>query len=247
MQLLRFFCAMAMALAATALRIPGSALVRFAGQKRSSTALGLNTSDFKNGMTLELDGVPSRLLEFLHVKPGKGSAFVRTKVKNLVNGSVQERTFRAGESVTAAEVTKTDMQYTYSDGDQLCFMNMETLEEQRMDKKLVSNILMLKEGLQCQVSIWDEKVIDVILPISVEYTVIETPPNFKGNTAQGGQKPATLDSGAVVQVPMFIEIGEKIMVSTEDCKYLNRASGESKNFRQDETLDHRLLPTLTFF
>lgn len=196
---------------ASALRTPGGAsllprLAQTAAQRRSRTALGLNTSDFKNGMTLELDGVPSRLLEFLHVKPGKGSAFVRTKVKNLVNGSVQERTFRAGESVVAAEVTKIDMQYTYSDGDQLCFMNMESLEEQRIDKKKFDNVLMLKEGLSCQVSLWNENVIDVSLPPSIEYTVVDTPPNFKGNTAQGGQKPATLDSGAVVQVPMFIEV-----------------------------------------
>lgn len=208
-------CLVALLSVATALRFPGasSLLPRLVASRSpavqrggSRTALGLNTSDFKNGMTLELDGVPSRLLEFLHVKPGKGSAFVRTKVKNLVNGSVQERTFRAGESVVSAEVTKIDMQYTYSDGDQLCFMNMESLEEQRIDKKKFDNVLMLKEGLSCQVSLWNDNVIDVSLPPSVEYTVVDTPPNFKGNTAQGGQKPATLDSGAVVQVPMFIEV-----------------------------------------
>ena len=200
----------------------------------SRTALGLSTADFKNGMTLELDGVPSRLLEFLHVKPGKGSAFVRTKVKNLVNGSVQERTFRAGESVQSAEVLKTDMQYTYSDGDQLCFMNMESLEEQRIDKKKVGEnyVSLMKEGLSCSVSIWNEQVIDISLPPSVEYVVVDTPPNFKGNSAQGTTKPATLDCGAVVQVPMFIEIGEKIIVSTEDQKYLNRAAGEGKNFNK---------------
>ena len=193
----------------------------------SPTALGLSTADFKNGMTLELDGVPSRLLEFLHVKPGKGSAFVRTKVKNLVNGSVQERTFRAGESVQAAEVFKTEMQYTYTDGDQLCFMNMDSLEEQRIDKKKIGElgVSLMKEGLSCSVSIWNENVIDVTLPPNVEYTVVDCPPNFKGNSGQGVTKPATLDCGAVVQVPMFIEIGEKIMVSTDDCKYLNRATG----------------------
>lgn len=216
----------------SALRLPVSALW-IKSATRSSTALNLNTADFKNGMTLELDGVPSRLLEFLHVKPGKGSAFVRTKVKNLVNGSVQERTFRAGEPVVAAEVTKTDMQYTYTDGDQICFMNMDSLEEQRIDKKKVgeSYINLMKEGLSCQVSIWNEQVIDITLPPSVEYVVVDTPPNFKGNSGQGVTKPATLDCGAVVQVPMFIEIGEKIIVSTEDCKYLNRAASE-KNFNK---------------
>lgn len=158
------------------------------------------------------------------MKPGKGSAFVRTKIKNLVNGSVQERTFRAGESVVAAEIFKTEMQYTFTDGDNLCFMNMETFEEQRIEKKKIENVLLMKEGLSCTVSIWNDNVIDVSLPPSVEYVVVDTPPNFKGNTAQGALKPATLDSGAVVQVPMFIEIGEKIVVSTEDVKYLNRAA-----------------------
>lgn len=153
---------------------PGPAALR-----KMTTALFLTTADFKNGMTLELDGVPMKLLEFLHVKPGKGSAFVRTKVKNLVNGSVQERTFRAGESVTAAEVLKIPMQYTYTDGDALCFMNMESLEEQRIDKGKIENVLLIKEGLECMVTMWDDNVIDVSLPPSVEYTVVDTPPNFK--------------------------------------------------------------------
>lgn len=186
------------------------------------------------------------------MKPGKGSAFVRTKIKNLVNGSVQERTFRAGESIVAAEVSKTEMQYTYTDGDSICFMNMETFEEQRVDKKkiddenfLIQGTVMLHAllrymkgslciafkyifrivhaGLSCQISIWNDQVIDVSLPQTVTYTVVETPPNFKGNTAQGANKPATLDSGAVVMVPMFIEIGEKIVISTTEKKYMNRA------------------------
>ena len=113
------------------------------------------------GLTLEIDGVPVRLLEFLHVKPGKGSAFVRSKIKNLVNGSVQERTFRAGESVNSADVTKGEMQYTFTEGDNLCFMNMETFEEQRIPMDKVDNPLLLKAGLSCQVSIWNEQVIDV--------------------------------------------------------------------------------------
>lgn len=213
--------------------------------------LGQSPTD-RRLINLSIDGVPVRLQEFLHVKPGKGSAFVRTKIKNLVNGSVQERTFRAGESIVAAEVSKTEMQYTYSDGDSICFMNMETFEEQRVDKKKIDdeNFLIQGEvmlhafyaymisslciafnclsrivhvGLSCQISIWNDQVIDVSLPQTVTYTVVETPPNFKGNTAQGANKPATLDSGAVVMVPMFIEIGEKIVVSTTEKKYMNRA------------------------
>jgi translation elongation factor P len=164
------------------------------------------------------------LLEFLHVKPGKGSAFVRTKVKNLLNGSVQERTFRAGESVTAADISKVEMQYTFTDGDLFCFMNMESFEEQRIEKNKISNPLLMKEGLSCQVVLWNEDVIEVGLPPSVDYVVVETPPNFAGNTAQGGTKPAKLDCGATVNVPMFIEVGELISVSTEDVKYLGRSS-----------------------
>jgi elongation factor P len=108
-------------------------------------------------------------------------------------------------------------------------MNMETFEEQRIPKSKIDNVLLMKEGLSCQVSVWNDQVIDVSLPPSVEYVVVDTPPNFKGNSAQGAQKPATLDSGAVVQVPMFIEIGEKIMVSTADVKYLSRSGGENRN------------------
>ena len=197
---------------------------------RRLTQLGLTTADFKNGMTLEIDGVPMKLLEFLHVKPGKGSAFVRSKIKNLANGSVQEKTFRAGETVVSADITKVEMQYTFTDGNLLCFMNMESFEEQRIEKTKIENVLLMKEGLPCQVMLWNDQVIDVQLPPSVEYVVVDTPPNFAGNTAAGGQKPATLDSGAVVNVPMFIEVGEKIMVSTDEVKYLGRSGDKGKGF-----------------
>lgn len=191
--------------------------------RQSVSALHLTTADFKNGMTFEVDNVPVKLLEFLHVKPGKGSAFVRTKIKNLISGSTQEKTFRAGESITLADVSKTEMQYTFTDGDNICFMNMETFEEQRVEKSKISNLLLLKEGLPCQITIWGDVIVDVSLPQTVEYTVIDTPPDYKGNSSSGVTKPATLDSGAVVQVPMFIEPGEKIIVSTDDVKYVGRA------------------------
>lgn len=167
-----------------------------------------------------------KLIEFLHVKPGKGSAFVRSKVKNLINGSVQERTFRAGESMTAADISKVDMQYTYSDGDSLCFMNMDTLEEERVPKSSIDNVDLLKEGLTCTMVTWNDRIIDVALPQQVTYTVVDCPPNFKGNSGGGVTKPATLDSGAVVQVPMFIEIGQNIIVSTADCKYMGKTDGK---------------------
>ena len=209
----------------------GVPLKRYVG--RTSTALGLSTADFKNGMTLEIDGAPCKIMEFLHVKPGKGSAFVRSKLKNLRDGTTQEKTFRAGESVVAADVYKSDHQFTYKDGDNFMFMSMETFEEIPVGPKNIDNADLLKEGLSCAVSIWNEQVIDVTLPQQVEYEVVETPPNFKGNTAQGGTKPATLDSGAVINVPMFIETGEKIMVSTQGRpEYMSRASGEGKNFNK---------------
>lgn len=189
---------------------------------RSSTALHLSTADFKNGMTFEIDGVPMKLIEFLHVKPGKGSAFVRSKVKNLMNGSVQEKTFRAGESMTAADINKVEMQYTYTDDDMLCFMNMDTLEEERVMKSKVDNAILLREGLVVTMLTWNDNVIDVALPQQVVYKVVECPPNFKGNSGGGVTKPATLDCGAVVNVPMFIEVGENIIVTTEDQKYVGR-------------------------
>jgi elongation factor P len=206
-------------------------ILRSMSRVRSSTALALTTADFKNGMTLEFDGAPWKLLEFLHVKPGKGSAFVRSKLKNLSSGSTQEKTFRAGESVVSADVYKSEHQFTYKDGENFMFMNMETFEEIPVGPNNIDNADLLKEGLSCQVSVWNDQVIDVSLPQQVEYEVVETPPNFKGNTAQGGTKPATLDSGAVINVPMFIETGEKIIVSTQGRpEYMSRASGQSKNF-----------------
>merc|ERR1711871_543 len=202
--------------------------------RSSTTHLDLTTADFKNGLTLEIDGNPVKIMEFLHVKPGKGAAFVRSKLKNLSNGSVMEKTFRAGESVEAASVDKAEMQYTYEDGDNLMFMNMETFEEVPISKKAIDNVDLMKEGLSCIVTMWKDAVIDVKLPQLVEYTVVETLPNFKGNTAQGGNKPATLDCGAVINVPMFIETGEKIIVNTEGRpEYMNRASGDDKkNFNK---------------
>jgi len=121
------------------------------------------------------------------------------------------------------------MQYTFTDGNNLVFMNMESFEEQRIDKSKIDNVLLMKEGLSCIVMMWGEKIIDVQLPPSVSYKIVETAPNFKGNTAQGATKPATLDSGAIVNVPMFIETGESIIVSTDNCQYLGRDTGDVKN------------------
>ena len=188
-----------------------------------STSLFLSTADFKNGITLEIDGVPFKLLEFLHVKPGKGAAFVRSKIKNMMNGSVQEKTFRAGETFEAAQVEKVEMQYTYDDGPNFAFMNMETFEEQLIEAKSIDNKELLSPGVSITALLWNNQVIDVAFPSMMELEVIECPPNFKGNTAQGAMKPATLEGGAVVQVPMFIETGEKIRIDTNEMKYVSRA------------------------
>mmetsp|Transcript_15483 Transcript_15483/g.52512 ORF Transcript_15483/g.52512 Transcript_15483/m.52512 type:complete len:227 (-) Transcript_15483:27-707(-) len=218
------FVALAMATCCNAFHAP---LPRVASPFRpvaSTTALGASTSDFKNGLTLELDGVPLRIVEFLHVKPGKGAAFVRTKLKNLLNGNTVEKTFNAGAKVELADVSKSSMQFTYEDGDNFMFMDMTSFEECAVPKDVVSKSKFLKEGTECQVMQWSGKVIDVELPNSMTFVVAETDPNFKGNTVQGGTKPATLETGAIVQVPMFIEQGEEIVVNTVDEKYSSRAS-----------------------
>lgn len=186
------------------------------------------------------------------MKPGKGAAFVRTKVKNLLNGSVQEKTFRAGESIVNADVEKTSMQYTYTNGKMVYFMNMETFEEQSMDKSDIPNVDMLIEGvcrliivciseifislhvssillstgLSCNVCMWNDRVIDVQLPQNIVYTVTTTTPTVKGQQ-QGSQKEATLNCGARINVPLFIEEGEQILVCTEDRKYVSRVNGKS--------------------
>lgn len=166
-------------------------------------------------------------ISLLQLDLTKGAAFVRAKVKHLISGSVQERTFRAGETIVEAEVVKTDMQYTYKDGDVACFLNLESFEEQRINKeKLGNSFLLLRDGLVCQVTTWNDDVIDFQLPANVEYTVVETAAPIKGNSGagSGGQKPAILDSGAQVNVPLFIEAGEKIMIATDSMQYLGRSN-----------------------
>lgn len=186
----------------------------------------LTSNDFKVGMTIESDAVPYKVIEFLHVKPGKGSAFVRSKLKNLITGNTMEKTWRAGESVGAAEVEKFDVQYTYKEGDQYVFMDMASFEEMRIDAKAIDQIDFLKESGSAQVAKWNGQIISVELPNQMNLKVIETMPGVKGNTVQGGQKPATLETGAVIQVPLFIEEGEEVRVDTIEKKYLSRAAKE---------------------
>ncbi|CAN8270003.1 unnamed protein product [Cochlearia groenlandica] len=184
----------------------------------------LSANDIKAGTNIEVDGAPWRVLEFLHVKPGKGAAFVRTKIRNYVNGSTVERTFRAGISVEEANVYKETKQFTYKDGSQFVFMDLTTYEETRLNESdMGDKTKWLKEGMECILLYWKDKVIDFDLPITVQLKVVDVDPGLRGDTAQGGSKPATVETGAVVTVPLFVNVGEEILVDTRTGAYMNRA------------------------
>jgi len=183
----------------------------------------ISSNDFRTGTTIEIDGQVWRVVEFLHVKPGKGSAFVRTKLKSVQNGNVIEKTFRAGESVQQAILEKSNLQHTYVESGDYVFMNMTSFEETRLTSDQIGqSSKYLKEGMEVNVVSWDGKILEVELPISVTLKVTETDPGVKGDTASGGTKPAILETGAQVMVPLFISIGEMIRVDTRNDSYLGR-------------------------
>jgi elongation factor P len=185
----------------------------------------ISSNDFRPGVSIELDGSVWKVIEFLHVKPGKGAAFVRTKLKNVQSGNTVERTFRAGETVPQATLEKSVMQHTYKEGDEYVFMNMETYDEGRLAANQIGDrVKYLKEGMEVSVVTWNDKVLEVELPNSVTLEIIETDPGVKGDTATGGTKPAKVETGATVMVPLFISVGEKIRIDTRDDKYLGRES-----------------------
>jgi elongation factor P len=185
----------------------------------------ISSNDFRPGVSIELDGSVWKVVEFLHVKPGKGAAFVRAKLRNVQSGNVLERTFRAGESLPQATLEKSVMQHTYKEGDEYVFMNMETFDEGRLSASEIGDrVKYLKEGMEVNVVTWNEKVLEVELPNVVSLEITETDPGLKGDTAQGGTKPATVETGAVIMVPLFITTGEKIRIDTRDDKYLGRES-----------------------
>lgn len=185
----------------------------------------ISSNDFKTGMTIILDGTIFQVIEFLHVKPGKGSAFVRTKLKNVTTGNTMEKTFRAGEKVEQAILERRDMQYLYSDGKEYTFMDNENFEQMALPAETVgqSNIQYLKENMSISILMHGTQILGVDLPAHVELEVVDTPPSEKGNTASGGTKPATLETGAVVQVPFFVENGNRIRVDTRTNTYIDRA------------------------
>jgi elongation factor P len=183
----------------------------------------ISSNDFRSGVTIELDGSVWRVVEFLHVKPGKGSAFVRTKLKNAQTGSVIEKTFRAGETVPQASLEKLTMQYTYKDGDQYVFMDMETFDEARLNPdQLGDRVKFLKEEMSVNILFWNETVLDVELPNTIVLEITDTDPGLKGDTATGGTKPAIVETGAQIMVPLFVTIGERIKIDTRDGSYLGR-------------------------
>ncbi|KPQ36794.1 MAG: elongation factor P Efp [Phormidesmis priestleyi Ana] len=183
----------------------------------------ISSNDFRTGTSIELDGSVWRVIEFLHVKPGKGSAFVRTKLKNVQTGSTVDKTFRAGETMPQAVLEKNTMQHTYKEGDQYVFMDMETYEESRLSEAQIGDrVKYLKEEMEVTVLMWNDKVLEVELPNSVTLEVTQTDPGVKGDTATGGTKPAIVETGAQVMVPLFISQGEKIKIDTRNDTYLGR-------------------------
>ncbi|KAL0338073.1 UNVERIFIED_CONTAM: Elongation factor P [Sesamum angustifolium] len=184
----------------------------------------ITSNDIKVGLNIEVDGNPWKVIEFLHVKPGKGAAFVRTTLRNYVTGNQVEKTFRAGSKIEEADIFKETKQYTYKDGSQYVFMDLSTYEEFRLNEADVGDkSKWLKEGMDCNLLFWKRKVIDFEIPITVKLKVVEADPGVKGDTAQGGSKPVTVDTGAVVSVPLFIGVGEEILIDTRTGQYMSRA------------------------
>ncbi|MGH8496964.1 MAG: elongation factor P [Gammaproteobacteria bacterium] len=185
-----------------------------------------NTSEFRSGLKVIMDGDPCAIVENEFVKPGKGQAFNRVRIRNLKTGRVIDRTFKSGESIEAADVTDVDMQYLYADGEFWHFMVPDSFEQYAADANVVGDSAQwLKEGDICLVTLWNNSPLQVSPPNFVELRIVTTDPGLKGDTAAGGVKPATLETGAVVRVPLFVEQGESIRVDTRTGEYVSRVKG----------------------
>lgn len=183
----------------------------------------INVNDFKNGLTILYDGNLYQVLSSEHVKPGKGAAIVKAKLKNLRTGSIAEYSFNAGTKVSTAHVSKSKMQYLYSTGDVYSFMNMETYEQVDVDKNQIENeVKYLKEGLEITLIFFENELLGIELPEKIDYKITNTEPAIKGNTATNATKDAYVETGMLVKVPLFIDEGEEIIVSTKDGKYVSR-------------------------
>ena len=183
----------------------------------------VSAGDFKNGLTVEIEGNVFQILEFQHVKPGKGAAFVRTKLKNIINGGVVEKTFRPTEKFENAHIDRKEMQYLYNDGDLYYFMDTETYDQIAVNNDTVGDSLkFVKENETVKLSSYQGSVFAIEPPLNVELEITETEPGFKGDTATGATKPAIVETGAQVMVPLFVESGEKIKIDTRTGDYLSR-------------------------
>ncbi|AMA72503.1 MULTISPECIES: elongation factor P [Aneurinibacillus] len=184
----------------------------------------ISVNDLRPGITIEHDGAIYSVIEFQHVKPGKGAAFVRTKLRNLRNGSIKEMTFRAGEKVAKARIETKEMQYLYASGDEHVFMDMQTYDQISLPTSQIEHELkFLLENMIVNIVMFEGEILGVQVPNTVELEVVDTEPGIKGDTASGGTKPATMQTGLVVQVPFFVNVGDKLVIDTRTGEYVSRA------------------------
>ena len=183
----------------------------------------ISVNDFKTGLTIEVDGGIWQVIEFQHVKPGKGAAFVRSKLRNLRTGAIQEKTFRAGEKVAKAHIENRKMQYLYASGDNHVFMDNETYDQIELPSKQIEyELKFLKENMEVSIMMFQSETLSVQLPTTVTLEVTATEPGIKGDTASCGTKPATVETGLTVQVPFFVNEGDKLIINTSDGSYVSR-------------------------
>ncbi|BAP85551.1 elongation factor P [Paucilactobacillus hokkaidonensis JCM 18461] len=186
--------------------------------------MSISTANFKNGLTIEVDNAIWRIIEFQHVKPGKGGAFVRSKLKNLRTGAVQEKTFRSGAKMEQATITTRKMQYLYADGDNYVFMDTDNYEQVELPAANIKNeVKYLKENMEVSLTQYGNETLGLDLPNTVTLKVAETEPGIKGDTASGGSKSATMETGVVLQVPFFVNVDDELVINTTDGSYISRA------------------------
>lgn len=184
----------------------------------------ISVNDFRTGLTIEVEGDIWRVMEFQHVKPGKGAAFVRSRLRNIRTGSIQEKTFRAGERVSRAQIENFKMQYLYASGDQHVFMNTTTYEQVELSATMIEyELKFLQENMEVSILMYEGEILGIELPPTVELEVAETEPGIRGDTASGGSKPAKLVTGLTVQVPFFVNTGDILVINTEEAAYVSRA------------------------
>ena len=182
-----------------------------------------STAEFRKGLKIEIEGKPYLIIDFQHVKPGKGGAFVRTKLKNMINGRVTDQTFRSGEKVGRPDLEEKEMQFLYREGDNFVFMDNATYDQVYLSKDQIGDqVQFLQENINIKLLYFNKEPLGLELPNFVELTVTATEPGFKGDTATGGNKPATLETGAIIQVPLFISEGDRIRVDTRTGNYMER-------------------------